>query len=271
MPRPATDHPQKRTPGTATVLAGTVLLWLAVAPGVALGIDIDSCGQEVPRGAVAELRADLACGPSAAAVRLGGRATLNLNGFTIAGPGSAGNGGVSCGRRCTVNGPGEIRGFGVGISGINLRVTDVTVRFNSEAGVSIKGGSLELSNVVANDNRIGILFTFGRRLLGRDVEANDNELAGVWTSGRRVRLVRLTAMRNGRFGGAYLSLSRRGKPRLVESTVIDNAGLGEGFDVLAGRRGVRLIDSTCGRGARVKAPRGSDVLTVVGSLGCDDD
>jgi hypothetical protein len=251
-------------------VAAAILLGTVMAPG-AHGIDVVACGQEIPPAAVGELRANLACGAHGAAVRLGRRATLNLNGFTLAGPGAAENGGVACGRRCTVNGPGEIRGFGVGISGINVRVANVALRFNSEAGVSIKGGRLVLSNVVATDNRIGILFAGGRRLLGRDVEAHDNELAGVWANGRRVKLVRLTAMRNGRFGGvAFFPPSRLAKPRLVASTIIDNDGLGEGFDVLARRPGVRLVDSLCGRGAKVQGPRTSD-LTVIGPLGCADD
>ena len=258
--------------GRSTRLAlGAACAWLALAPVPGFAIDITACGQVVPRGEVGHLRSDLACGPVGPGVRLEGRATLHLNGFTIAGPGTAENGGVSCGRRCRVIGPGQVSGFGVGVSGISIRITDVTVRGNDEAGVSIIGGVLVASNVVAEENGIGIFVPGGRRLVARDVRANDNVLAGLWASGAKVKLLRIEALRNGRYGGVFLARNRRPKPRLVDSVVLDNDGLGGGYDVLAMRPGVRVIGSTCGRGARVEGEGGSDTLTVVGALACLSD
>ena len=73
------------------------------------------CGQAVRAGEIGELRANLQCTAaadplhlSARGVLVGRAATLNLNGFTIAGDGTGV--GVEC-AGCTVNGPGEIRTF----------------------------------------------------------------------------------------------------------------------------------------------------------------
>ena len=259
--------------GRGTILLGTVLLWRTVAPVMAFGVDIISCGQDIPRGAVADLRADLGCGPIGPGVLLGHRATLNLNGFSIAGSGAGGNGGVSCsGRRCTINGPGEIRGFAVGISGIGLRITNLAVRSNTEAGVSILGGVLGVSNVVANDNGIGIFVPGGRRLHGSGLEASDNAIAGIWASGARVKLSRLSATRNGTHGGVFLAKSRRPRPLIVDSAIVDNAGLDAGYDVLTMRPTVKLVDSICHRGAIVRESQTPPTsITVIRPLGCRDD
>ena len=264
----ATAH--RRTPGR---VARTILLWWLSSPAVALGVEVTDCGQVVAGGDVAELRAQLACGAVGPGIVLGNRATLNLNGFDIAGPGTGENGGVSCGgRRCTVNGPGEIRGFAVGINGTNVRVTEVAVRSNSEAGVSILGGVLRLSNVFATGNGIGVFVPGGRRLHGSDVEVSGNKIAGIWASGAKVTLSRLIATGNGTHGGVFLAKSRRPRPLIVGSAIIDNAGLNEGYDVLTMRPKVRLVDSTCYRGAIVQeSPTPPTNITVVGPLGCRDD
>src|SRR5262245_36301501 len=102
--------------GRWRVAALVALLGVGTLPGAALAIDIVSCGQLVPTGEHGYLRANLSCDVG---VYLGGKATLNLNGFTLTGNGSDMSRGVQCGSgeraRCTINGPGEIRGFRSGI------------------------------------------------------------------------------------------------------------------------------------------------------------
>jgi len=79
---------------TATPLLPLVLS-LALAGGAALAAELTECGQAVPAGEIGELRANLvecaaAADPlhlSARGVLVGRAATLNLNGFTIAGDG----------------------------------------------------------------------------------------------------------------------------------------------------------------------------------------
>jgi hypothetical protein len=78
------------------------------------------------------------------------------------GTGALSSQGVQClnrrGTRCTINGPGEIRGFGAGVScaGVRLEVRDVVLRFNRN-GLSCKAPrEIELSRVVARDNEVGI-------------------------------------------------------------------------------------------------------------------
>src|SRR4029079_6371988 len=94
-----------------------------------------------------DLRTDLRCGPSEVGVFLNGPATLNLNGFSIAGAGTSSINGVQCssrGRsRCTINGPGEIRGFQGGIAcGLGrLEMPDVVLR-GKPTGVSRQGVSM---------------------------------------------------------------------------------------------------------------------------------
>jgi len=260
-------------PGGFCIFLGAVLFCWTDAPVVSFEVDVTSCGQEIPSGGVGELRQDLRCGSLGPGVLLADGATLNFNGFAIVGGGTGGNSGVSCGgRRCTINGPGEIRRFAVGVSGIDVRITNLRVRSNSEAGVSILGGVLEISHVVANHNGIGIFVPGGRRLQGRDVEANNNDIAGIWASGARVKLSRLTATRNGTRGGVFLGQNRRPRPLIVDSAIVDNAGLDAGYDVLAVRPTVRLVNSTCHRGAivrEVQTPPGR--VRIIGSLGCRDD
>src|SRR5207253_10011354 len=80
-----------------------------VAGTIARAFDIGECGQSVPDGQVGDLRADLVCpvNPSVGVYMAAG-GTLNLNGYSITGPGTALGGGVQCsgaeGRgACTVN------------------------------------------------------------------------------------------------------------------------------------------------------------------------
>lgn len=250
-------------------IAYAAMVLAAATPLPAMAVDVASCGSEIPSGETGELLGDLACGAIGPAIVLANGATLNLNGFKIEGPGTGGNTGIACiGRRCVVNGPGEVAGFAVGIGATKATISSVVLRQNSEAGVTVKGGKLRLSEVVASENGIGVFVPGGRKLTGIDVEANFNELAGVWASGAHVKLVRLLASGNGQYGGLVLAKSRT-TPRLIDSTVVDNAGLGDSYDIIAMRSGVKLIRSTCGRGARVRGEM--ETPTIVRALGCEND
>jgi hypothetical protein len=277
----AARHHSRRAPKREAMAAKRMFLLVVgafglTAGGVAFGIDIHVCGREVPRRAVADLRGDLHCGPTGPGVFLDAGATLNLNGFTIAGPGGSGNGGVVCssGRTgCTINGPGYVRGFGPGLSGTGrVRVRDVTLRFNG-VGISTKGALLDLANVVANDNDTGVLVAGAGRLRADDLEVRNNRTAGVWVAGpSMVKLSRLTAVGNGGLGGGvYLGTRGRGQARIVD-TILGNDGLGEGYDVLTILRGLKLIDTVCGRGALIRVSRRTlpEVTRIIRPLGCHD-
>lgn len=79
-------------------------------------------------------------------------------------------------------------------------------------------------------------------------------------------LIRLTALGNGVGGGVSIG---SGRCRLVDSTITGNDGLGAGFDIVAARN-VKLVNTTCDRGARVRAVD-QDTVAVVGRLGCSAD
>ncbi len=253
------------------------LLGPGALPAPALGIDVTSCGQQVPSGERGDLRANLSCDVG---VHLGPGAALNLNGFTLTGNGALSSQGVQClnrrGARCTINGPGEIRGFGAGVScaGVRLEVRDVVLRFNRN-GISCKAPRrIELSRVGATDNEVGIdVQGGGGPLRGHDVEVSHNSTAGI--NARVVTdLVRLIAVGNGEGGGLYVLMAGRSRRRLVrltDSTVVDNDGLGGGFDVLTNGRAT-LVDTVCGRGARLRVKlRPPYTTTLAGRLGCSDD
>jgi hypothetical protein len=243
---------------------------LAAMPVRVFGMDIAACGLTVPRGDVGDLRADLTCGPSGSAVFLASRASLNLNGFTIAGSGR--RTGVECGsgRGCAVNGPGTIVGFETGISGSGrFTVRNVGIRSN-DVGITSKGGTVTISGVVATENRIGI-YVPAARLRARDLEASRNGDCGVATIASRTRLESLTAVENGGMGGVYASKPRGGRIRITDSTILRNDGLGQGYDVITTGR-AKFVDTICGRGARIReSPDDSDTRTIVGELGCRDD
>lgn len=233
-------------------------------------MDIDSCGQLVPRADVGELRADLACGPSGSGVFLGSGATLNLNGFDITG--SGGGIGVECasGRGCVVNGPGAIVGFEAGIVGAGrVTVTGISVRSN-DVGVATKGGSLKVSGIVATENDVGIEVVAGR-LRGSDLETSRNRDAGIATTATLTKLFALIAVENGGLGGVYVTTPRGGRVKITGSTILRNNGLAEGYDLITTGR-AKLVNTVCGRGARVRESRTSPkTRTIIGRLGCQDD
>ncbi len=250
-----------------------LLLSVALTAAPAHAVEITQCRQAVPPREVGELRADLHCtkvGLSAQGVFLERRATLNLNGFTITGDGTGFA--VQC-AACTINGPGEITNFDVAITGAGgrARIQNLVVRGNRN-GMEYKAPRvIELINVVMSDNAEIGMSARGGRMRGRDIDVSRNGMTGIFAP--IDKLVRLTAIGNGTYGGAYVLPPRPGRPaRLVDSTITDNDGLGAGFDVLS-TGAVRLVRTTCGRGARVRftSDGGVETTTVVGRLGCARD
>jgi hypothetical protein len=248
-----------------------LLVALLAAPAVAAAGDVTQCGQAVGDGEVGELRAHLRCDPLTVGVHLAGGGRLRLNGFTITALLPRQGAGVEfdgMGRSAwgTVEGPGEIGGFGVGIAGGGgrLRIQDVVLRDNGWGLTHKAPRSIDLAGVVATGNGYG-LTSRGGRMRGHDVEASDNTEAGVWTNSV-TQFVRLHATRNRGKGGVFTAVARGAVTRLVDSDVSGNDGLGLGYDVLSTGH-VRLVRTTCGRAARVRTGNG-DVTTVTRPIRC---
>jgi len=187
---------------SATLRVGVAILFLGSA---ANAFDITQC-QPVPDGEVGVLQADVDCpGPAfdicspISSVRLcasdadcpsgsqcmheasgyfivGANATLQLNGHRIR------HGGISCFLKpCSVEGPGELAGdgVGVGIYGFALSVHDLDVHGFTD-GISA-APRLELSNVTSHDNlEHGV--RADRRLFVSNVTLNNNGGSGAFVS-----------------------------------------------------------------------------------------
>jgi hypothetical protein len=254
---------------------------LAFAP-LAGAVEITECGQVVGAGDVGELRRNLSCtapfllgfGPRGVRVVKGG--TLNLNGFTVRGPGSgdAGGVGIECagGDRavpCTVNGPGEVTGFwgGVNCGGCLLVARDVAFRGNTNGIMIALAGVLEATRVVASDNVAdGIVAV---RVHGSDLEASRNGRHGV-APASRLDVTRLSATGNGGAGVLQLGTAR-GRARLLDSTLTGNGLSGEGLDIgWVGR--LRIRSTTCGKAAKIRwrriGPADDYRLEVVRRVAC---
>ena len=151
--------PRNRRSLRILTAAGAVSVSLSVCD-LAMGYDITTCGQTVPKGEVGIVQADLDCpqGVDARIVTLEPKAQLDLNGHTLNG----GAAGVEClGKApvCTIRGPGVI------------------------------SGSLYLGVFT----RIGV-----RRLVIENVTLSDHEVTAVMTGGaRRVELRNVALDRNG--------------------------------------------------------------------------
>lgn len=184
----------------------------------ALGLDLVSCGPDVPAGVVAVLQSDVVCPPGVSIV-LGRGATLQLNGHSITAESEvAGHVAIGCVRgRCQVVGPGEVRGFGgIAIAAFQpsrLVITDVVVRNN---GVGLNGDRVEASgtsfvansswgasahvlratNVSATGN--GQFGLGGRTIRGSGISASDNLEDGLRAN--RISVDHLAATGNGRYG-----------------------------------------------------------------------
>lgn len=246
-----------------------VALVVGLAARTAVAVDVTECGQVIAAGKVGELKVDLTCAASptwpfaARGVRLEPGAKLRMNGFSISGDGSGA--GVECkSKRCTIAGPGEIRGFwaGVNCGGCRVVARDVAVRENVEGIYVPLAGTLEAERVIASDNaHSGI---WAQAVRGSDIEASRNGLNGVSAnSGLRVR--RLDATANGRSG----VLAGRTKSRLVDSMVTGNDVASGGYDIVS-TGSMRLVRTTCGKSAKIRY-WSQEEYEVVGSFGCAAD
>jgi hypothetical protein len=280
------------------VLTALTCTWLA---GSAAALDITTCGQEVPEREVGVLQVDLdcagtpgrcevtgdpcltsaecapwACEPN---LRVGRRATLDLNGHTLI------NTAIQCPdsttrtSRCVIHGPGTVVGDGAircisagpyGNTG-HLIVTDVDIQ-GCRFGIRVEpyNSSLKATNVTANDNvrdgivagklratdvttnRNGDYGIFAGRVRARRVTANDNGESGIYPisdSVGRARISNLTATGNGEAGVlAY-------KVVLRDSVVTGNQYAGADVDIAiivsGDYRTPRLVRTTCDHSARV--------------------
>jgi hypothetical protein len=236
----------------------------------------------VPDGETGVLQADLDCSadPAEAAVTLGNRSTLDMNGHTIV----AREIGVSCGSefgfsRC------EVRGHGVAPSGVGelsggagivaadkrvivsdvyvhdvagggivvnqrLALTNVTVIRAGWSGI-VANKRLTATNVEASDND-----SFGidaPRVTGSNVTANGNRFSGV--SCRRCVITGLTANGNGVTDiavGAGGGL-QGGGALLIDSTLTGNVVDGVPVDIDTFRR-PHLVNTTCEHSRRRADP-----------------
>jgi hypothetical protein len=143
-------------------------------------MDITSCGQVVPAGEQAVLRADLDCPPgvSGPTVTLGDDASLRMNGHAI-----RGGTWLSC-TRCTITGPGEISGAADCAIRITANPTppnaglvarDLYIHDNGFCAIAMPG-SVRLRNVViGGDTPYGLVELLALR--GSDVHITNSPLA----------------------------------------------------------------------------------------------
>jgi hypothetical protein len=257
----------------------SLAVFLLGAARVVAAVDVTECGQVIPAGEVAVLRRNLDCTSrptwpfSALGVYLAQNTTLEMNGFTITGNGTGS--GIYChgSRRCTIEGPGEIREFEVGVNcgGCRLIVRDIAFRDNADGILIPKSGILEAERVVASDNsRIGI---WAHRIRAIDVEAERNGSAGI-AGNASLRLRRVTVRDNAYDGVRCLGFVC-GRARIIDSTVTGNGQAASGYYDVASTGPVRLRDVTCERSAKLFYPHWRDndydTVEVVGSFGCAGD
>ncbi len=237
------------------------MLLLAVSAHAA--VDVTACGQEVPRGQVGVLVADLDCGwPTdelTYGVRLAKGATLNLNGHTITGP----RFGVLCPEACKVVGPGTIQNAYYGVWAFDSKrsradLTDVTLMQNLGGIAAIRG---RLINVTASDNFLAtqVLKLRASNLLvtgcsaeatyclqtgsavidGLQVTGNPSPNAVVFATGT-------LKLRNATITGNASPVGIRSDKRV---TLIDSSVTGHhAADIWTGAP-PRLVNSTCGTSA----------------------
>lgn len=236
------------------LVAGLALL----VPVVGRAVDVTGCGQVVPPRETGVLQVDLTgCSSSAVGVFLSDRSELELNGHAIA----SGALGVHCfEKRCTVRGPGEIRGAAVhgllaSFDNARVRVEDVDVHDNAFGGIVASSGKprIVVERVQARNNAVGIETIFKGRIFGEDVDASNNRSNGI-VAGARFRFKRLTLLDTGATAPDPVDdglVCLYGGGTLVDSTVTGSAGAD-----LATFRRPRIINSTCGT-SRFVDPAGS--------------
>ena len=258
------------------------LLVLAVRAGA---MDITTCGQTVPQGEIGVLQADLDCSSFGAnSVTLGLKATLDMNGHSIASSSVGGAilcffGGLICQPKggttvchghkgsCTVTssvGRGRVvapPGGGPGIGGER----DIVLQNLDVVGTSIGGTKLTATDVsVTNvpgasvgifverkatltrvESSGGYLGIYG---LAADVKGTDvvvQNNRGGGISAARVRITHLTAVGNGTEPSAAFGAGvAAGKVFLFDSTLTGNSYQGRPVDILAAHR-PRIFNTTC--------------------------
>jgi hypothetical protein len=203
----------------------------------ARAVDITTCAlpalgagpvQTVPAKQTAVLQADLTGCHYAVALENG--ATLQMNGHVIR---DCGVYAVVClGRRCTIEGPGEITGGGCDVAGgaptgklqkMFLRDVNVHDTWGSVGGVRTRlfATNVTVTHQIDNPNAFGgsQVAVGGYGVVGTNLVATDNIGFGV------VAFKRL---------------------RLVDSTVTGNNGFERGLDIESNAR-PHLVDTVCGR------------------------
>jgi hypothetical protein len=243
---------------------------LIVGSGVSFATDVTFCGQKIVDGDTGVLQADLDCSAASgiyAAVLIGNRSTLSLNGHTIiGGPADGVAGDVS--RRFAIVGPGAINGSLTGIAGglkTRVSISDVDLSDN-QVGIQVVRGTLDLTNVTIASLTTGMVSSrsiraqtltvttngHGDCILGDGIRGTDVTVTGCFTGIGvlgSVRIDGLTAVDNVTIG---VSASR---VRLMDSVVTGNTFIGQPLDILSSKRPV-LLGTSCGV-SRQKLPDGT--------------
>jgi hypothetical protein len=219
------------------VLAAAFVVALSVSS--ALAVDVTTCAAPtvddtpvaIPAGQTAVLQADLS--GCHYAVALEDNATLQLNNHTISDCGTIAV--VCLGRRCTIEGPGEITGGGCSIGHDTFgRVTRMTVR---NLVMHDTWGSLGGARVILEAENV----TVTGQLANPNSENQTNSIA---VGGLRVAGTNLTITDNIGFG-----LYSYRRPQLTNSTLTGNNGFAGGNDFMSQRR-PKFEGVTCGRSLR---------------------
>jgi hypothetical protein len=243
-----------------------LLLLLLIALGRdAAAVDVTACKQVIGRGEVGELVGDLDCPtdlPSGSlaelsAVYLEPGARLRLNGFTLSGL----DFGVGCGGRCTIEGPGTIQGFPLGVVSYGAtRVEDVVFRENGQSAIHLLGrGTLRATDVDIFDAD-GLVAIIAHR-----VRAERLAIADCWYGISAVALsgsdITVSGCGQRAIGGGSVRASRltvtdnagvglwAERVVLSDSVLTGNDSLGAGVD-LRSDRFPRLQNTACGRSER---------------------
>ena len=178
----------------------------ALATTSASALDIATCNDQVGDGEVADLAADLDCGPSDFGITLGARSILRLNGFEL--HGRQGAAAVRCARRsCTIIGPGRIAAAETAIDlaadTLRLNIHNVELDGNDagilgEQGPAISGGnsSVRASNLIVRNSTVVGVNTGS--FAGQNVVLEGNADRGIWA--RIIRGRDFTVVGNGNHG-----------------------------------------------------------------------
>ena len=242
----------------------TVVVILLLLASPARSVVVTSCGQHVAPGDTGVLADDVDCSSSSealAAVYLGDRATLSLNGHVlIARPDLAGVASDAA-RRFAIVGPGVITGAALGVAGGAARVTmqNVVLAANrdsidvplgrlymTDVTAHSTSGGIRASNIVAERVTVDVDFN-GDCILGDRFRGTDVIVTGCYTGIgmlSSVRAVRLDDRNNLTIG---VSTSRA---RLVDSLITGNIFIGQPLDLLTRRRPV-LVRTTCDASAQL--------------------